>query len=97
MFDTANFSALKAALRGHLIEAMDPAYEEARALYNGMIDKRPLAIARCTDIADVIAVVVRHQEVIQPGQAGLLDRVEHAVEIAVAVTRMSRVDQHRLA
>ena len=43
MLDTAKIADLKATLRGQLIEAADPAYEEARALYNGMIDKRPLA------------------------------------------------------
>ena len=32
-------------------------YEEARNLYNAMIDKRPLLIARCADVADVIAAV----------------------------------------
>lgn len=57
MLDPAKIADLKATLRGELIEATDPAYEEARALYNGMIDKRPLAIARCVDVADVIAVV----------------------------------------
>jgi FAD/FMN-containing dehydrogenase len=32
-------------------------YDEARKLYNGMVDKRPLLIARCADVADVIASV----------------------------------------
>ena len=44
-------------LRGRLITRSDPDYDEARALYNGMIDKRPLLIARCADVADVIAAV----------------------------------------
>ena len=57
MSDPAKVADLKAQLRGQLIEATDPAYEEARALYNGMIDKRPLAIARCVDVTDVIAAV----------------------------------------
>jgi hypothetical protein len=57
MLDIANVADLKASLRGQLIEPKDAAYEEARALYNGMIDKRPLAIARCPDVADVIAAV----------------------------------------
>jgi len=34
-----------------------PEYQEARRLYNAMIDKRPLLIARCADVADVIAAV----------------------------------------
>jgi FAD/FMN-containing dehydrogenase len=43
--------------RGRLIGPSDQDYDEARALYNGMIDKRPKVIARCTDAADVIAAV----------------------------------------
>ena len=45
------------SLRGTLIGRSDPDYDEARKLYNGMIDKRPLLIARCADAADVIAAV----------------------------------------
>ncbi|WP_229681722.1 FAD-binding oxidoreductase [Neoroseomonas lacus] len=48
---------LKPILRGGLIEPGDAAYADACKLYNGMIDKRPLAIARCADVADVIAAV----------------------------------------
>src|SRR6201993_2207457 len=44
-------------LRGQLIRRNDPEYDEARKLYNAMIDKRPLLIARCVDVADVIAAV----------------------------------------
>ncbi len=47
----------KAAFRGELIQATDPGYDMARKLYNGMIDKRPLLIAMCVDVADVIAAV----------------------------------------
>ena len=46
-----------ASLRGGLIQRTDPSYEDARKLYNAMIDKRPLLIARCVDAADVIAAV----------------------------------------
>ena len=44
-------------LRGPVIGPSHPEYEEARKLYNAMIDKRPLAIARCADVGDVIAAV----------------------------------------
>lgn len=47
----------KLNLRGRLIDRADPDYDEARRLYNGMIDKRPLMIARCADAADVVAAV----------------------------------------
>jgi FAD/FMN-containing dehydrogenase len=43
--------------RGPVIGRNHPDYEEARKLYNGMIDKRPLLIARCADAADVMAAV----------------------------------------
>lgn len=45
------------ALRGALIGREHPDYDAARKLYNGMIDKRPLLIARCADVADVITAV----------------------------------------
>jgi FAD/FMN-containing dehydrogenase len=43
--------------RGQLLSPADPDYDEARALYNAMIDRRPALIARCTDVADVISAV----------------------------------------
>src|SRR6478736_2822188 len=45
------------SLRGTFIGRDHPDYEDARKLYNGMIDKRPRMIARCADVADVIAAV----------------------------------------
>src|SRR5262245_47726562 len=44
-------------LRGRLVEPTDADYDTVRALYNGMIDKRPRLIARCVDTADVITSV----------------------------------------
>ncbi len=54
---TAPYEELAAAVRGSLIMPRDPRYDAARAVNNGMIDKRPAAIARCRDAADVIACV----------------------------------------
>jgi FAD/FMN-containing dehydrogenase len=50
-------SALKPNLRGELIQPGDAGYEEARKVYNAMIDKRPALIARCADVTDVVAAV----------------------------------------
>jgi FAD/FMN-containing dehydrogenase len=50
---------LREALRGEYIDRRSAGYDEARAVYNAMIDKRPAAIVRCVDAADVIAAV-RH-------------------------------------
>lgn len=50
-------SAFAQTLRGRIIQPTDSDYDEARALYNGMIDKRPMLIARCANVADVISSV----------------------------------------
>jgi hypothetical protein len=50
-------SEFRGQFRGALIEPEDAAYDEARKVYNGMIDRRPRLIARCTGVADVIAAV----------------------------------------
>jgi FAD/FMN-containing dehydrogenase len=52
-----DLAMLKASLRGAVIGRDNPDYDEVRKLYNGMIDKRPLLIARCADVADVMAAV----------------------------------------
>jgi len=46
-----------ASLRGELINPDSPEYEEARTIYNAMIDKRPVLVAKCANVADVIASV----------------------------------------
>ena len=66
---TAAYDELAAAVRGELIRPEDPGYDEARAVYNAMIDKHPAAIARCQDAADVISCVRFARE--------------HGIEIAV--------------
>lgn len=43
--------------RGQLYAPDDEGYEEARNVYNAMIDKRPGLIARCADVADVMSAV----------------------------------------
>lgn len=45
------------SLRGELIGPADAAYEEARKVFNAMIDRRPGLIVRCVDVADVISAV----------------------------------------
>lgn len=56
-FDGERVETLSGNLRGDLITPADGGYEEARTIYNAMIDKRPALIARCENSADVIAAV----------------------------------------
>jgi len=49
--------SLRALLRGPLIRPGDASYDDARKLWNGMIDRHPGLIARCAGAADVIAAV----------------------------------------
>jgi FAD/FMN-containing dehydrogenase len=50
-------TALRAALRGAVIDRTHPDYEAARRVWNGLIDRHPAVIARCADVADVVAAV----------------------------------------
>jgi FAD/FMN-containing dehydrogenase len=54
---TVDIDALRTRIRGSVIQPGDADYDSARRVYNGMIDKRPAAIVRCTDVADVVAAV----------------------------------------
>jgi FAD/FMN-containing dehydrogenase len=49
--------ALKGNMRGPVIAPSDPEYDQARSIWNAMIDKHPGAIARCSGVADVMHAV----------------------------------------
>lgn len=55
--DDRAVQAFKQALHGALLQPGADGYDEARAVWNGMIDRRPALIARCADVADVIGAV----------------------------------------
>jgi FAD/FMN-containing dehydrogenase len=44
-------------LRGTLLLSGDPRYDDARSIWNAMIDRRPALIARCLGVADIVACV----------------------------------------
>jgi len=52
--ETKSVAELKANLRGPVIEPNDANYDDARKVYNAMINKKPRLIARCADASDVI-------------------------------------------
>ena len=51
------FDSLREQVRGQVITPGDADYDAARAVHNGMIDKRPAAVVRVSQVADVIASV----------------------------------------
>lgn len=53
---------LQPGFRGPLLAPGDEGYESARAVWNGMIDRRPALVARCAGVADVLAAVVFARE-----------------------------------
>lgn len=54
---TEETEALRGALRGSLCFPGDPGYDEARTLWNAMIDRKPAAVVRAAGAADVIRAV----------------------------------------
>lgn len=52
-----NIEQLRESVRGTVVTAGDPAYDDARTVMNAMIDKRPRAVLRTANAGDVIAAV----------------------------------------
>jgi len=49
----AEFDALAASMKGALLRPSDEGYDESRTIWNAMVDRRPLVVARCESAADV--------------------------------------------
>ncbi|NEA56851.1 FAD-binding oxidoreductase [Streptomyces sp. SID13666] len=97
--DGSTLEAMRTALRGPVIAPEDPDYPDARKVYNAMVDKRPAAIVRCSDTADVMAAVdfVREQglelAVRGGGHSGAgLCLVDDGVTVDLSPMRWVRVD-----
>lgn len=57
MNDANQLDQLGQRLKGRLVRPEDADYDEARTVWNGMIDKRPAVIAECADASDVAVAV----------------------------------------
>jgi FAD binding domain/Berberine and berberine like len=97
--DRSALDALRGSVRGAVLSPGDVDYDDARALYNAMIDKRPAVIVRCNDVADVMAAVTfgREQELdiaIRGGghNGGGLGSVDDGLVIDLSGMRNVRVD-----
>jgi len=92
---------LKKSVKGTIVLPSDPAYDESRKVYNGMIDKHPAAIAYCQDVNDVIACVnfARNNSVLLAVRggghnAGGLGIADEALVIDLSLMKEIKVDAH---
>lgn len=53
----ARLEAFRTAMRGQTLAPGEPGYDQARAVWNAMIDRRPALVARCSGVADVLLCV----------------------------------------
>jgi hypothetical protein len=60
--DSAALAAIRARFEGEVLEDGDPGYDDARTLFNAMIDRRPRLIVRCRGAADVVAGIALARE-----------------------------------
>src|SRR5262249_46843494 len=51
------YSSLRDRFKGDLVRPGDGGYEQARTVWNGMMDRRPGLIARCTNVGDVQSAI----------------------------------------
>ncbi|MFF3395607.1 FAD-binding oxidoreductase [Streptomyces sp. NPDC002669] len=91
--------AMRTALRGPVIGPQDPEYRPAGTIYNAMIDRRPAAVVRCADTADVMAAVdfVRDEGLVAAvrggGHSGAgLCLVDDGVTIDLSPMRWAHID-----
>ena len=97
--DRSALDALRGSVRGAVLSPGDVDYDDARALYNAMIDKHPAVIVRCNDVADVMAAVAFGREqgldiAIRGGghNGGGLGSVDDGLVIDLSGMRGVRVD-----
>ena len=57
LVDTTRRGVLQAALKGEILDQHSAAYDDARSIWNAMIDRKPDLIIRCRDEADVVHAV----------------------------------------
>jgi FAD/FMN-containing dehydrogenase len=99
MLNEETVKKFQSSLRGKLIQPSEEDYDSARKVYNGMIDRRPLLIARCADVADIITAVnfARQNNVlvaIRGGghNAGGLGVCDDGLVIDLSLIRYTRID-----
>src|SRR4051812_30605783 len=62
ILDESTIPVIRGRFVGDLLEPGDDGYDEARTVFNAMIDRRPRLIVRCTGAADVVAGILLARE-----------------------------------
>ena len=62
VIESTQADALREQIRGEVIAEGDEAYDESRRVWNGVIDRRPALVVRCSGNADVIAAIAFARE-----------------------------------
>lgn len=102
MLSAPVLDAFAASLRGDVLNAGDPGYDEARAIWNAMIDRRPGLIVRCAGAGDVIAAInfARENNLLVAVRGGGHNIAGNAVcdgGLMIDLTRMKSVRVDRVA
>src|SRR3954469_3097654 len=93
MVDAETIGAFAARVRGPVLRPGDPGYDEARAIWNGLIDRRPALIVQCTGSADVVDAVnfARDQDLPLSIKAGAHNVAGNAVNDGGVVIDLSQM------
>ena len=88
---------LSRSFAGEVLVVGQPGYDEARTIWNAMVDKKPMVIARCSTTEDVIASVNlarRHglQVAIRCGGHGVTGKSLADGGLTIDLTRMRRIE-----
>ena len=88
---------LRSSFSGEVLTAADPGYDEARTIWNAMVDRRPGIIARCATTEDVVASVnaARQHDLqvsVRCGGHGVTGKALVDGGLTIDLTRMRRVD-----
>ena len=95
--DESTIPAIRGRFQGDLLEPGDDGYDEARTVFNAMIDRRPRLIVRCAGAADVVSGVLLAGETglplaIRGGGHGVNGHAVCDDGIMLDLTPMNRID-----
>src|SRR5213080_1256312 len=99
ILDESTIPVIRGRFEGDLLERGDDGYDEARTVFNAMIDRRPRLIVRCTGAADVVAGILLAREAglplsIKGGGHGVNGHAVCDDGIMLDLSPLKRIDVH---